>query len=61
MYDRTGSLEDSEELAGEKFNDLYEYYRSMYKKVEEEDVVQFEVWPLARGHTVCAIRKTYVA
>ncbi len=33
VYDQTGSLEDSEELAGEKFNDLYEYYRGLFVKV----------------------------
>ena len=43
VYDQTGSLEDSEELAGDKFNDLYEYYRSMFKEVTEDDIVDFEV------------------
>lgn len=33
MYDQTGSVEDSEELAGEKFYELYEYYRGMFAKV----------------------------
>lgn len=33
VYDQTGSIEDSEELAGEKFNELYEYYRSVYAQV----------------------------
>lgn len=33
MYDQTGSIEDSEELAGEEFNRLYEFYRSMYAPV----------------------------
>lgn len=33
MYDRTGSVEDSEELAGGKFNDLYDYYRGMFAQV----------------------------
>jgi hypothetical protein len=44
VYDQTGSLEDTEELSGGKFEDLYEYYRGMFKKVEEEDVIAFEVW-----------------
>lgn len=38
MYDQTGSLEDSEGLAGEKFEDLYQYYRNIYKRVSEEDI-----------------------
>jgi DnaJ family protein C protein 9 len=38
VYDQTGSLEDSEGLAGEKFEDLYQYYRNIYKKVSEEDI-----------------------
>mmetsp|Transcript_22140 Transcript_22140/g.61460 ORF Transcript_22140/g.61460 Transcript_22140/m.61460 type:complete len:269 (-) Transcript_22140:1333-2139(-) len=42
VYDQTGSMEDSEELTGERFNDLYEYYRSMYKKVMEDDIREFE-------------------
>uniref|UniRef100_A0A061QXB2 DnaJ homolog subfamily C member 9 n=1 Tax=Tetraselmis sp. GSL018 TaxID=582737 RepID=A0A061QXB2_9CHLO len=42
VYDDTGSLEDSEELAGEKFEDLYQYYRSMFKTVTEDDIVEFE-------------------
>ncbi len=33
VYDQTGSVEDSEELAGEKFNELYNYYRSMFAPV----------------------------
>ena len=43
VYEKTGSLEDSEELAGDKFNDLYEFYRSMYKEVTEDGIVNFEV------------------
>jgi len=42
VYDQTGSLEDSEELSGGKFDDLYDYYRTMYKKVTEDDVLAFE-------------------
>ena len=33
VYDQTGSVDDAEELAGDKFNDLYNYYRSLYVKV----------------------------
>lgn len=32
-YDETGSLEDSERLSGQDFDSLYEFYRSVYKKV----------------------------
>lgn len=42
VYDRTGSLDDAEELAGEKFDQLYQYYRTMYREVTEEDVREFE-------------------
>ena len=35
MYDQTGSVQDSEELAGEQFNELYNYYRSMYAPVSD--------------------------
>lgn len=33
VYDQTGSLEDSDELAGEQFDSLYAYYRGLYRKV----------------------------
>ena len=33
LYDQTGSLQDSEELAGEQAEELYNYYRGIYKKV----------------------------
>jgi len=33
VYDQTGSLEDSDELAGELFDSLYKYYRGLYRKV----------------------------
>ena len=33
VYDQTGSLEDSDELAGEQFESLYKYYRGLYRKV----------------------------
>eukprot|EP00897_Mesotaenium_endlicherianum_P000025 jgi/Mesen1/10022/ME000073S09301 len=42
IYDRTGSIEDSE-LAGQKFGDLYDYYRAMFNQVTEHDIEQFEV------------------
>ena len=33
VYDQTGSLDDSDELAGEQFDSLYKYYRGLYRKV----------------------------
>lgn len=42
VYDQTGSIEDSEELAGEQFDSLYKYYRNIYKQVTEEDIVKVE-------------------
>lgn len=42
MYDQTGSLEDSDELAGEQFDSLYKYYRGLYRKVTEEDLDSFQ-------------------
>lgn len=33
MYDQTGSLEDSDDLAREQFDSLYKYYRGLYRKV----------------------------
>mmetsp|Transcript_21835 Transcript_21835/g.30371 ORF Transcript_21835/g.30371 Transcript_21835/m.30371 type:complete len:269 (+) Transcript_21835:46-852(+) len=42
VYDQTGSIEDSEELAGEKFNDLYAYYRNIFAKVTEKDIEEFQ-------------------
>ena len=40
VYDETGRVDDADGLGGEKFNDLYEYYRGIYRKVTEEDVRQ---------------------
>mmetsp|Transcript_10151 Transcript_10151/g.11881 ORF Transcript_10151/g.11881 Transcript_10151/m.11881 type:complete len:279 (-) Transcript_10151:727-1563(-) len=42
VYDNTGSLEDSE-IDGEKFQDLYDYYRTIFKKVTTEDIASYEV------------------
>ena len=36
-YDETGRVD---EMDSEEFNDLYEYYRTMYKNVTEEDILQ---------------------
>ena len=41
VYDETGRVDDADGLGGEKFNDLYEYYRGIYRKVTEEDVDAF--------------------
>lgn len=40
IYDQTGCVEDAE-LSGEQFDDLYSYYRAIYKKVEEADIDSF--------------------
>ena len=40
MYDTTGSL-SSESLAGEDFNNLYDYYRKLYREVTEDDIDDF--------------------
>lgn len=41
MYDQTGSLNDSEQLAGEDFDNLYNYFRNIYKEVTEDDIDGF--------------------
>ena len=41
MYDQTGSLSDSEGLAGEDFDNLYQYFRGLYKEVTEADIEDF--------------------
>lgn len=41
MYDQTGSLDDSEQLAGEDFDNLYNYFRNIYKEVTEDDIDGF--------------------
>eukprot|EP00899_Mesostigma_viride_P020788 jgi/Mesvir1/28710/Mv19681-RA.1 len=42
IYDKTGSLEDSEELGGEQFEQLYNYYRSMYPEVTVDAIESYE-------------------
>lgn len=37
-YDQTGSLDDSEQMSGQDFDSLYDFYRSVYAKVSEEDI-----------------------
>lgn len=41
VYDQTGDLNDAEELTGEDFDDLYKYYRDLYKEVTEADIDEF--------------------
>ena len=38
MYDRTGSIEDSEQLSGDQFDSLYAFYRDLYAPITEEDL-----------------------
>ena len=42
IYDQTGSLDDSEELTSEQFNNLYNYYKSQFAPVTEESIAAFE-------------------
>ncbi|KAL1815213.1 hypothetical protein DCAR_0519458 [Daucus carota subsp. sativus] len=41
LYDQTGCIDDAE-LAGDAVRDLKEFFRTMYKKVTEEDIDEFE-------------------
>ncbi|XP_077210346.1 chaperone protein dnaJ 6-like [Tasmannia lanceolata] len=41
LYDQTGCVDDAE-LAGEVAENLQEYFRSIYKKVTEADIEEFE-------------------
>ena len=41
VYDETGRVDDAE-LGGEEFQNLYNYYRSVYKEVTTEDIEAFE-------------------
>ncbi|KAJ3694860.1 hypothetical protein LUZ60_000237 [Juncus effusus] len=41
LYDQTG-ITDDDALGGDAANDLQEYFRTMYKKVTEEDIEEFE-------------------
>ena len=41
VYDHTGDLNDAEELSGQNSEDLYSYYRDLYRKVTEADIEQF--------------------
>ena len=40
VYDQTGDLSNAEELTGENFDDLYNFYRDLYKEVTEADIDQ---------------------
>jgi len=39
LYDKTGQVEDIDDLA--QFTEAYNYYRSMYPKIEKEDIENF--------------------
>ncbi|CAL5423390.1 unnamed protein product [Camellia sinensis] len=41
LYDQTGCVDDAD-LAGEVVNNLKEFFRTMYKKVNETDIEEFE-------------------
>eukprot|EP00262_Sarcandra_glabra_P012734 TRINITY_DN3340_c0_g1_i1.p1 TRINITY_DN3340_c0_g1~~TRINITY_DN3340_c0_g1_i1.p1 ORF type:complete len:303 (+),score=74.31 TRINITY_DN3340_c0_g1_i1:44-910(+) len=41
LYDQTGCVDDAD-LAGEGAENLHEFFRSMYKKVTEADIEEFE-------------------
>uniref|UniRef100_A0A9I9CWY1 J domain-containing protein n=1 Tax=Cucumis melo TaxID=3656 RepID=A0A9I9CWY1_CUCME len=41
VYDQTGCIDDAD-LAGEVVQNLHEFFRTMYKKVTEADIEEFE-------------------
>lgn len=41
IYDQTG--ETDENLMGDKFTEVYDYFRALYKRVTEEDIDSFQV------------------
>ncbi|XP_011629351.2 chaperone protein dnaJ 6 [Amborella trichopoda] len=41
LYDQTGCVDDAE-LGGAAVESLYEYFRTIYQKVTEEDIEEFE-------------------
>eukprot|EP00884_Botryococcus_braunii_P011666 jgi/Botrbrau1/204/Bobra.0022s0184.1 len=41
IYDETGSLQDSEDLAGGQFEELYRFYRGLYRSIDEDDIEKF--------------------
>ncbi|XP_010279016.1 PREDICTED: chaperone protein dnaJ 6-like [Nelumbo nucifera] len=41
LYDQTGCIDDAD-LAGEVAQNLHDYFRTMYKKVTEADIEEFE-------------------
>ncbi len=49
LYDDTGCT-DEDSLAGQDYNDLYSYFRAMFKKVTLDDLLEFEV------HRACCCR-----
>lgn len=59
VYDETGCVDDTE-LTGEKFNNLYEYYRGIYKKVTTEDIEDFEEWYRGSEEEAKDLKDNYV-
>ena len=59
-YDKTGSLEDAEDLAGEAFENLYRYYRGLYKAVTADDVAAFEREYRGSAEEARELRELYV-
>ncbi|XP_076891113.1 chaperone protein dnaJ 6-like [Bidens hawaiensis] len=43
LYDQTGCVDDDVDLAGDVVQNLKDFFRSMYKKVTEADIEEFEV------------------
>lgn len=41
LYDQSGVIDDAD-LAGEAFENLHDYFRTIYKKVTEADIEEFE-------------------
>lgn len=41
LYDQTGCIDD-EELSGDAVQNLYEFVSSLFKKITEEDIIEFE-------------------
>ena len=57
VYDETGRVD---EMDSQEFNDLYEYYRTMYKKVTEEDILQVTKEYLGSEEEARDLKECYV-
>lgn len=42
VYDDTGATDDAEGLNTNSFDELYQFYRGLYKEVTAEDIDSFE-------------------